>query len=1440
MLHVEDEPGEQGPVRENSDGLDKGVSAFVGGSNKQKQDYQDEEESAYEPSLPEEDPSPDALADGCADQSRVPFPDCEAPESTHLLFARALPNNGTTAVKGALQDVVLYLSAHGLPVFRLHADKGETFNHTIRSWLRDQGIRATWSEPGVPQGNGHAESSVRWIKDRARTLWAGASLPTRLWPTAVEAATASQRSRVLGWKQKLLAPYGATVHVKQKAFDSSGPRRREKAFESKWYKGIYVGLSNILDNGHVIYTPESKDAKEKFFHTLHARRKLVDPGPPTEEVEVAVPKPRRRVTTKTPIAEVEMRAMDLKNQDIDEYAEARSAILLQDWDLQQAADFIDDLAEHNFFDERKFGVFRHGGSVGWLRGLGDYPRLSALLSKLITTANPEATFTAIQVARNMDRGMHRDFNNDENAKNYVYPIRIPKHGGDLWVELSKGDAVQGEMMERVDDRGNRRYGQLYKMRTGCSTVFSPRKRHEVLPWEGTRTVVIAYTPQCLGKLDQQMVNELEGHGFVVPLTQLPEYFVAENIGMNQLHKDPVEEEPPEDEQVNYIQDGGDSEMEDWDMFMEVEDGLVKIADNEDAMGDQQVPGVFKVEVSYTKDVEQILRDLQGPLEVTYTVDPREVQQHLELWRPAIEKEVSSVEVAICKLLPGSKTRTEWLHRPGAQRLPTKLVFTVKPGSSPDPSDYNTWYKRKARLVVCGNYASADGSDLYSETAPSESVRMGLVYSRRKKWMVGLIDVVSAFLRTPLDYEAGAPTIIVSPPRLLERFSMISEGELWGLVRALYGLRQAPALWSAHRDRVLESMSFPMGMKLHRGRTVTAWWVLKDTKGGIRALIIIYVDDILLMGEEEMIRGVVATIQKEWNTSPLTFLLPGEPIRFLGTELEMSQDQTVVYLNQRSYVEEIARSYDFKEGDKGKIPISKDLASFEWVEGDLNPTPEAIASAQRITGEVMWMTHKTRADVAYTSCLMASITLKAPFRCLDIGCRVLRYLYATKEMKLAIRDDGSSLTLYPDAAFAPSSGRSHTGWVVCWRGTPICWRSARQGSVTLSTAESELQAIIDGSIGMLGLEAMLLDIEIEPAGKVIASDSTSALAIGAGTGSWRTRHLRLKAAWIQEMIAKGEIHAKHQPGIHQPADLLTKPLSGQRIRDLLPLWGLTEGEPVRSPATTSTSTTALTRMLVAMVCCMLMMTVEARDQGQGRSIDVDWDLVAVFMGLLMILGGLILYEALRWGVVEVYYHYLPGATARRMKRLRRLRDATAQAIERELTRASSRTRVSPRGDSPVASSVADPRPVTPSRPRTPNLETSPPPTQRSTREVHTPPRPTLTRTSTLSPGEEDVYVSQDEGLRVCVDTIMLMRLEEIREGLRLNGLVQSGLKQDAAARLAQVLVCQLGTGSGPTLRQMRYLLWLWRDRNLSGRTLLSWSCLRSRGDTSRTIAHWKSL
>ena len=565
--------------------------------------------------------------------------------------------------------------------------------------------------------------------------------------------------------------------------------------------------------------------------------------------------------------------------------------------------------------------------------------------------------------------------------------------------------------------------------------------------------------------------------------------------------------------------------------------------------------------------------------------------------------------------------------------------------------------------------------------------------------------------------------------------------------------------------MLRMMSFPRGMKLHQGRTVTSWWVLRDEKGIVKAVIIIYVDDFLLLGEEETVRDMAATIQREWKTSELTILRPEQPLRFLGMELSVNSQGTVVYLNQRGYLEEIFRSYGLSPQEKDKIPLSKETAFFEVIEGDPEPTPAAIAAAQKVTGEVMWVSHKTRPDAAYTSSLMASITLKAPHRCQELGFKLLRYLQGSKELEMAVEDDGTGLVLFPDASFAPASGRSHTGWLVCWGGTPVAWRSARQGAITLSTGEAELQAIIDGTIGMLGLEAMLWDLQEEAGTKVIASDSTSALAIGSGTGSWRTRHLRLKSGWIQERISCGDIQTRHQPGLHQPADLLTKPLAAQRIWDLLKLWGMAKGGKEKVKICSATSTSSTTRMLVAMVCCLMMLTVEAREMAPQSTIQVDWDLAAICMLLMMILGGLMVYEAVRWGAIELYYQYLPGAKSRRMRRLQRLRAATAAAIEREMERLGNAQQPSSSASGVFESSPQREQHSTWSSPGQEEVPehhrrrrtTIPQEEQRP--RVQTPPRMPVRRTPT-TPGPDDApeegNVPPDEAMRVCVDTIMLMR------------------------------------------------------------------------------------
>ncbi|CAE7863092.1 unnamed protein product [Symbiodinium microadriaticum] len=676
--------------------VDNRVREFVGSSSIQRDLLRDVDPDAFNPSEDEDD---------AANHGAVPFEESEAPKMTSLLFARGMKNNLASTVKAVIQDIFLYLEAHGLPVYRLHADKGETFNNSTRTWLRDRGVRATWSEAGVPQSNGGAESAVRWVKDRARSLLIGSRLPVALWPQAAEAAAAAQRSRVLGWRSALKAPFGAIVHIKERAFDSSGPRRRERAFESRWFKGHYMGLSSILEGGHVIYLPKDGEDTERFFHTCHVRPRLIDPGPPEVVLHAnEPPRPRRRVAEKASPDNIEMKAAKVGDAAFLDYVEKRSKELLESWSGEEAEEFVLELASVDFFKDRKFGVFRHGGQVGWLSGSIDSPSLAQLLATMVLEVNPEATFTSIWVSKDTERGLHKDTNNDEESLNYAIPLSMPSKGGNLWIELSPGDVLRGPILERKDDRGRPRYGQVLPLEKGKCNEFSPRKAHEVLPWEGgTEDTIVG----------------------------------------------------PKDETQ-------------WEMFLEVPDGEVLLGAQEPHRPeDPHDPFVAEVEVAYTRGIEKILEQLEQPLQVTYTVDPREAMECLHKWKNAIVQEVNNVESAICRLQPGSPERAAWLKRPGAQRLPTKFVFTVKPGDNPAESDRSTWFKRKARLVVCGNFAEGDDFDCYAETPPTEVLRAGLTTSRKRRWAIAILDVAGEDSYSVVDYSRTNNQFYISQKAYIE-------------------------------------------------------------------------------------------------------------------------------------------------------------------------------------------------------------------------------------------------------------------------------------------------------------------------------------------------------------------------------------------------------------------------------------------------------------------------------------------------------------------------------------------------------------------------------------------------------------------------------------------------------------------------------------------------
>ena len=393
------------------------------------------------------------------------------------------------------------------------------------------------------------------------------------------------------------------------------------------------------------------------------------------------------------------------------------------------------------------------------------------------------------------------------------------------------------------------------------------------------------------------------------------------------------------------------------------------------------------------------------------------------------------------------------------------------------------------------------------------------------------------------------------------------------------------------------------------------------------------------------------------------------------------------LSQQAYAEELLRVNDVKPTALGKVPCPRDLVSFDTLLTDESPTEESVRTAQRLTGEILWLSQRTRPDLAFTACVLASLSTKAPQRAIRIAEKALAYVQRTKALALTADADDTGLIAYSDASYAPEGNRSHTGWVVFFHGSPVCWRSARQAFVTLSTAEAELVAGLDAVVALQSAEAMLSEFGVSSFDKTLRVDSQSALAIAIGQGSWRTRHLRVRANYLREQYESGEIIPVYCPGVEQAADLLTKALPSARILELAAIWGLfehgtsrpAEAEAYSEARTVGSGTVAQQDLHLSTLAVVLALfqvvgaSSQSTDEDEDLSLPVSLDADLMLAVSIICIGVcfIAVWEFLKWCFQSVLVRREAGTTAsslspRKARKLQRLRDQTAQAIQAEIS------------------------------------------------------------------------------------------------------------------------------------------------------------------------------
>ena len=231
---------------------------------------------------------------------------------------------------------------------------------------------------------------------------------------------------------------------------------------------------------------------------------------------------------------------------------------------------------------------------------------------------------------------------------------------------------------------------------------------------------------------------------------------------------------------------------------------------------------------------------------------------------------------------------------------------------------------------------------------------------------------------------------------------------------------------------------------------------------------------------------------------------------------------------------------------------------------------------------------------------------------------------------------------------------------------------------------------------LSLGAVLEEIAGKELKITLAIDNQSTIAIAkpSGSTSWRTRHLRVRAAFIREQVQEQKVVVKYVKGQQQFADLLTKSFPKQRLEELVSLWGmgrLCEG--------------AKSTMLIAMVVCMMVQTARAQEPGdESLAINTSLELYIMIVVVGIAMAGL-------WEFVWLWVDRccMSPQESRSARRLRRLRESVRQEIEAQIggydepatpLESSTSATTSTRGRISTGSPQRDPTPRIPSPARMP--------------------------------------------------------------------------------------------------------------------------------------------
>ena len=292
--------------------------------------------------------------------------------------------------------------------------------------------------------------------------------------------------------------------------------------------------------------------------------------------------------------------------------------------------------------------------------------------------------------------------------------------------------------------------------------------------------------------------------------------------------------------------------------------------------------------------------------------------------------------------------------------------------------------------------------------------------------------------------------------------------------------------------------------------------------------------------------------------------------FLGVRVLRDRDAGKVWLCQDSYINKLATEY--KLNVRGKLPQAP-LPVEELMPNIGDADIECYHVYAKKIGSLIYPAVMTRPDIARAASKLAEMLKNPNWNHVQAADYCMLYLWSTRHLAIeysAHSNAGELSSTYDkltfqntaDASFANNTDRrSGEGYTFKLFGGLVDWASRKQATVSTSTTEAELLAMLHAGKQAMWWQHFFNKINFDTGDKlVIFNDNKQTVRLLASELDLiltKLRHIDVSQHWLRERVQEGDIQVEWLETASMTADGMTKLLTPQRHKHFIDLLGLVD-------------------------------------------------------------------------------------------------------------------------------------------------------------------------------------------------------------------------------------------------------------------------------------------